>query len=102
METKTTKTPRIITGRDLRRMRIHSQLTSAAVAAKLAIKSRKTIENWERDFCEPTITVFMEYCLSTGFNPGRVVEEILKRNSDDPTQIWDIDLEKCLIQKANH
>lgn len=85
-----------IRGNDLRKMRIHSGLTSQEMASALNIKSRKTIENWERDFCEPTIGGFVLYCLHAGFNPGLIVAEIQKRNSDDPVQGSDVDLTKCL------
>lgn len=85
----------VITGRDLRLMRLRAEMTTSDMAEKLQIKSRKTIENWEQQNSEPQMNVFIRYCAHTGFNPCRVIQEIIKRNEADPSQKNFFNMDAC-------
>lgn len=74
---------KIISGLELRKIRIEAGLTTSVVAAEVGVKSRKTIENWERDFCEPTINQFLKYCHACSTHPDEVVANIFKNLTSD-------------------
>jgi len=95
------KVDTVITGQDLRMMRIHAKLNTADMAAALAVKSRKTIENWEQQNSEPGIATFIKYCMTAGFDPARVIVEVKKRNQLDPTQSRYFDLDACLLHQSS-
>lgn len=69
-----------ISGQALRKIRIMAGLTTSAVASALGVKSRKTIENWERDYCEPTVNQFLHYCQICEADPYDVVTNALKNS----------------------
>lgn len=89
----------IIKGKDLKLMRVRAGLTTMQAAERIAVKSRKTIENWEIERCQPTIETFMQLCSHYGFNPGLVVEACLNRTmSPTADKEANIPLDTC-IQK---
>lgn len=90
-----TAVPRWITGRDLHVIRVHAKLGTPEMAKKLDLKSRKTISNWEQQNSQPNINVFIKLCAYAGFNPSLVIAEIIKRNSEDPTQKRFLNLRRC-------
>lgn len=87
---------RVITGRDLRLIRLFNKIPTLEMAEALNLKSRKTIENWEKQRSQPSINQLIVFCAVAGFNPSRVIAEIYQRNRHDRTQRHFINLRKCV------
>jgi len=85
----------IVTGTDLRIMRLKGGKTTAEMAEAAGVKTRKTYENWEQNKGQPNINQFVALCVYCGFNPGVLLSDFAKRGNTsiataDPHQIdWD-------------
>lgn len=85
----------LVTGTDLRSMRLKGRQTTVEMAELVGIKTRKTIENWETNKGQPSLNQFILLALKSGFEPGLLISEYLRRGSTsiadaDPNQInWD-------------
>jgi len=63
----------IITGSDLRAMRIVSGLTTMQMASAAGVKTRKTYENWEKGQGTPNINQFIWMASRCGVNASEFI-----------------------------
>ena len=88
----------IITGNDLRKMRLVAGETTDNMAEYAGVKTRKTYENWEANRSSPSINQFIAICTRTGFDAGKLVAEFQKRNNREliSVDLEVIDWDSCL------
>lgn len=78
----------IISGQDVRRMRLHAGLGVLNIATKVGV-SKKTFQNWENDIGAPKITQFLKICFYCSVSPSRFIDSAEKRT--DPAQEINLD-----------
>ena len=74
---------RIITGSDLKRLRVLAGKTTKEIANAVGRKSDKTIHHWEAEQSSPSMNeliLLAQYC---GFNPHEIISFCLKRQSSE-------------------
>lgn len=71
----------LMTGIDLKLMRLKGQKTTAELASVAGVKTRKTYENWEHNIGQPNVNQFMAMALFCGFEPGSLLGEFIKRGN---------------------
>ena len=71
----------LITGTDLRILRLKGNKTTAEMADAAAVKTRKTYENWEAGKGQPNVNQFMALSVLCGFDPGRLLGEFARRGN---------------------
>lgn len=98
MKDQPCKVNKLITGRDLRKIRLSARLPTTILAKEIGLKSRKTINNWEEGRSEPNINQFITFCTTAGLSPGHVIAAIQSRNSQDPSQKRDFIIGKCVVK----
>ena len=69
-----------IKGEDLKSMRLFARKSAAAMSEITGVKSRKTIENWEKNKGVPSINQFIAMCEGCGFNSANIIREAVERN----------------------
>jgi transcriptional regulator with XRE-family HTH domain len=90
----------LITGTDLRILRLKGNKSTVDMAEVAAVKTRKTYENWEAGKGKPNINQFMALSVYCGFDPGLLVSEFARRGntSFSGADHHAIDWESCLIK----
>lgn len=90
----------LVTGNDLRKMRLLVGETTDKMASYAGVKTRKTYENWEANRSSPNINQFIAICARTGFNAGKLVAEFQSRNNKElaETDLDAIDWRACLLR----
>ena len=73
----------IITGTDLRIMRLRAGKTTVQMAEFAGVKTRKTYENWEKNVGSPSMNQFLAMSMSCGFNPAELVKMYIERDNAD-------------------
>ena len=73
----------IITGTDLRIMRLRAGKTTVQMAEFAGVKTRKTYENWEKNVGSPSMNQFLAMSMSCGFNPSELVKMYVDRDSNE-------------------
>lgn len=81
----------LVTGNDLRKIRLVAGETTDNMAEYAGIKTRKTYENWEANRSSPNINQFIAICSRTGFDAGKLVRAFQTRNNQDLISV-DLDL----------
>ena len=85
----------LVTGTDMRIMRLKGNKTTAEMANIAGVKTRKTYENWEQNASQPNVNQFMALAVACGFDPGLLLASFVRRGNIsisgvDPYQInWD-------------
>lgn len=72
---------KIVTGRDLKLMRLKAGKTPEQVAGHLNLKSPKTCVNWEFDRSGPDVNQWLKILVFYGVNPYKFVKAALNRNA---------------------
>lgn len=87
----------IIMGRDLKKMRIHADVTTSVAAEYMGIKSRKTIENWESGQSSPKISQFLILCRYYDLDASKITALCLERarNNQQMENYQEIDMAAC-------
>ncbi len=78
----------IITGTDLRRMRLKAGKTTVQMAEFANVKTRKTYENWEKNVGAPSMNQYLAMSTACGFEPAALI----KMYVDRPDNEQEIDL----------
>ena len=73
----------IITGTDLRIMRLRAGKTTVQMAEFASVKTRKTYENWEKNVGSPSMNQFLAMSMSCGFNPSELIKMYVDRDSNE-------------------
>ena len=73
----------IITGTDLRIMRLRAGKTTVQMAEFAGVKTRKTYENWEKNVGSPSMNQFLSMSIACGFNPSELVKMYVDRDSNE-------------------
>ena len=73
----------IITGKDLRLMRITADKTTSEMANFAGVKTRKTYENWEKEVGQPGINQWISMALNCGYQPDLLIEQFTLREMGD-------------------
>ena len=68
----------LITGTDLRILRLKGNKTTQEMSDAAAVKTRKTYENWESGKGKPNINQFMAITVLCGFDPGLLLGEFAR------------------------
>lgn len=71
-----------LTGDDIRRLRIKSGVSQAALARKMSV-DRKTIQNWEKGTSQPLANQFFKLCVICNINALLLITRLSKRRSTD-------------------
>lgn len=90
MTEKVKGTDPLVTGNDLRKMRLVAGETTDNMADYAGVKTRKTYENWEANRSSPNINQFIAICERTGFDAGKLVTEFQQR---DNRELVSVDLD---------
>lgn len=69
----------IISGTDLRRMRLKAGKTTVQMAEFAGVKTRKTYENWEKNVGSPSMNQFIAMAQECGFQPAALVKMYVER-----------------------
>ncbi len=64
---------RLITGNDLRAMRMVSGKTTTAMANAAGVRTRKTYENWEKNMSSPSVNQFMAMAHECGLSAAEFI-----------------------------
>lgn len=64
---------KIISGSDLRAMRMVSGKTTVAMAQAAGVKTRKTYENWEKNISSPSVNQFMAMAKACGLSAAEFI-----------------------------
>ncbi len=73
----------IITGTDLRRMRLKAKKTTVQMAEFASVKTRKTYENWEKNIGSPSMNQFLAMATACGFQPAELIKMYVERTDVD-------------------
>lgn len=73
----------IVTGRDIKIVRLRGDKTQKQIADQLGVKSRKTIENWEKGQSEPSHNQFIQMVHFCGLDAAKLTDLLVKRASID-------------------
>ncbi|MBE1301135.1 MAG: XRE family transcriptional regulator [Alteromonadaceae bacterium] len=76
----------IITGTDLRRMRLKAGKTTVQMAEFASVKTRKTYENWEKNVGAPSMNQYLAMATACGFKPADLIKMYVDR-SDNQQEI---------------
>lgn len=89
----------LVTGNDLRKMRLIAGETTDNMANYAGVKTRKTYENWEANRSSPSINQFIAICTRIGFDAGKLVQEFQNRNNQElvTVDLTVIDWEACKL-----
>ena len=77
----------VISGTDLRRMRLKAGKTTIDMAEFAGVKTRKTYENWEKNVGTPNINQFIAMAKSCNYDPSKLVALHLKRSDNVDVQL---------------
>ncbi|XOV77479.1 MAG: helix-turn-helix domain-containing protein [Aestuariibacter sp.] len=69
----------IISGTDLRRMRLKAGKTTVQMAEFAGVKTRKTYENWEKNVGAPSMNQFIAMSQACGYHPSTLVKMFVER-----------------------
>lgn len=73
----------IITGTDLRIMRLRAGKTTVQMAEFAGVKTRKTYENWEKNVGSPSMNQFLAMSMACGFKPAELIKMYIERDNSD-------------------
>ncbi|MCC2607301.1 helix-turn-helix domain-containing protein [Planctobacterium marinum] len=73
----------IITGTDLRIMRLRAGKTTVQMAEFASVKTRKTYENWEKNVGSPSMNQFLAMSMACGFKPAELIKMYIERDNSD-------------------
>lgn len=73
----------IITGTDLRIMRLRAGKTTVQMAEFAGVKTRKTYENWEKNVGSPSMNQFLSMSMACGFKPAELIKMYIERDNSD-------------------
>ncbi len=73
----------IITGTDLRIMRLRAGKTTVQMAEFAGVKTRKTYENWEKNVGSPSMNQFLAMSMACGFKPAELIKMYIERDNAD-------------------
>lgn len=90
----------LITGNDLRKIRILASETTYNMAEYAVVKTRKTYENWEANKSAPDMNQFAAMMLKIGFDPALLLAQFIQRNNQElsTVDLETVDWESCRIK----
>lgn len=72
----------IITGTDLRIMRLRAGKTTVQMAEFAGVKTRKTYENWEKNVGAPSMNQYLSMSMACGFKPAELIKMYVERDDN--------------------
>ncbi len=84
----------IITGTDLRRMRLKAGKTTVQMAEFANVKTRKTYENWEKNVGAPSMNQYIAMATACGFKPADLIKMYVDRADNEQ----EIDLSSAAVE----
>jgi DNA-binding XRE family transcriptional regulator len=82
----------IITGKDLRTMRVIADKTTSEMAKFAGVKTRKTYENWEKEVGQPKVNQWLQMARCCGYQPDLLVEQFVERGDLQDPKVIDYEL----------
>ena len=82
----------IITGKDLRLMRVIADKTTSEMAVYAGVKTRKTYENWEKEVGQPGMNQWLKMARACGYQPHLLVEQFVNRDENHDPRLIDYEL----------
>ena len=73
----------IISGTDMRIMRLRGGKTTTEMAEVVGLKTRKTYENWEQNRGCPNMNQYLKMVRFCGFDAGALINMYIDRQSDE-------------------
>ena len=73
----------VITGTDLRRMRLKAGKTTVQMADFAGVKTRKTYENWEKNVGAPSMNQYIAMASACGFKAAELIKMYVERADMD-------------------
>ena len=73
----------VITGTDLRIMRLRAGKTTVQMAEFAGVKTRKTYENWEKNVGSPSMNQYIAMATSCGFKPAELIKMYVERDTNE-------------------
>ena len=84
----------MVIGLDLKRMRLKAGLSEHQMAKKLGV-SRTTIQNYEAEVSEPTVSRYLKWMLICQINAVAYMTRVMDRKSDrDMVDLKEVELKK--------
>ena len=83
---------KIVTGRDLKLMRLHAGKSPEEMTTLLGHKSAITYNKWESDESGPDLNQWLHIVMYLGFNPSTLIDAALERDGAQQ----DLELEKLV------
>ena len=91
----------MVIGLDLKRMRLKAGLSESQMARKLGV-SRTTIQNYEAEVSEPTVSRYLKWMLICRINAVAYMMKVMNRKSDrEMVDLQDVELKKNAKQAVN-
>ena len=82
----------LISGKDLRLMRITADKTTSEMAGYAGVKTRKTYENWEKGIGQPGINQWLLMAIHCGYQPDLLVDQFMHRQTSGLSAMIDYEL----------
>lgn len=82
----------IITGQDLRFMRVVADKTTSEMASYAGVKTRKTYENWEKGAGQPGMNQWLSMVRHCGYEPELLIEQFVNRTDHNDPRLIDYEL----------
>lgn len=82
----------IITGQDLRLMRVIADKTTSEMAIFAGVKTRKTYENWEKEVGQPGMNQWINMVRGCGYQPDLLIQQFVSRQDHGDARSIDYEL----------